>query len=116
MKKLRRTIRKILLENEQYETKILEMFASADPHTVVQAIELGDQVGVLKIITRKELQEGHPFASLAYELEVETDSFAGELALIAPEITDRFYKKANRSNVFVTYSYPRSFQVMVDQR
>ena len=116
MKKLRRTIRKILLENEQYEEKILEMFSSGDAHMVVQAIELADQVGVLKILNRKELQEGHPFASLAYELEVETDSFAGELALIAPDLSNRFYKRANRSTVHVGYRYPRSFTVMVDQR
>ena len=116
MKQLRRTIRKILLENEQYEAKILEMFGSGDAHTVVQAIELADQVGVLKIIKRKELQEGHPFASLAYEFEAQTDSFAGELASIAPELSDRFYKRANRATVFVTYSDNQTFSVMVDQR
>ena len=47
MKRLRKTIRKILLENQQHYEKLAKLICTGDKASVVQAVELAEAVGYI---------------------------------------------------------------------
>ena len=49
MRQLRKTIRRILLENTQFYDKLVDMIMSLDSGNINQAIELGETMGFLEL-------------------------------------------------------------------
>ena len=47
---LRRTIRKILLENADHFNKLSQLLSSDDYETITQAVELGETLGYLEVV------------------------------------------------------------------
>ena len=58
MKQLRRTIRRIILENQQHYEKLATLICTGEKENVVQAVELAEAVGYISSVTYKE-QEWH---------------------------------------------------------
>ena len=54
MKLLRETIRKILLENAQHYAKIVNLVMTCEPESIQQAIELGEVMGYLELLSHDE--------------------------------------------------------------
>ena len=91
MKQLRRTIRKILLENKSHEDKLIEMIATGDAANAIQAFELADAIGLIEIKKFRDLvPQGHPWATHSYTFTCTTSSFRVKLALLAPKVSSGF--------------------------
>ncbi len=115
MKQLRRTIRKILLENKSHEDKLIEMIATGDAANVIQALELADSIGLIEIIKFKDLvPQGHPWATHSYTFTCTTSSFRVELALLAPEVSKGFYSK--KSDILLSVYRNDECHVFVSQK
>ena len=54
MKHLRRTIRKILLENQSHFDKLIALLVSNDNASIIQGIELADAMGYLEEVYHKD--------------------------------------------------------------
>lgn len=84
MKSLRKTIRKILLENKSHYEKIATMLCTGDLDSVKQAIELAETMGYAHRVDYKS----------------KTRTFANQLR--TPQIVHRW-----------TFSVPRDFQTLI---
>ena len=82
MKSLRKTIRKILLENKSHEDKLIEMIASADHESIIQALHLANQIDLIEI-THEEEYERNWRGSYNCKFIVLSETFAGKLKEIA---------------------------------
>ncbi len=115
MKQLRRTIRKILLENESHEDKLIEMIATGDAANVIQALELADAIGLIEIIKFKDLvPQGHPWATHSYTFTCTTKSFLADIAVLAPKVSNGFYSK--KSDILLSVYRNDECHVFVSQK
>ena len=78
MKLLRETIRNILLENESYEDKLIQLFVSADHENIIQALHLADGIDLIEI-TFEEEYERNWRGSYNCKFTVLSETFAGKL-------------------------------------
>ena len=115
MQDLRKMIRQILLENlSAHEQKILDMFASGNADSIVQAIELADAVGIIQVTKRKQLQQGHPNGTFSYDFTCANTSFEAKLCIMAPKLSKGFYR--GKSDVRVSCFRGGNISVTVNQR
>ena len=54
MKQLRKTIRRILLENQQHFEKLAKMIATGEKESIIQALELAEAVGYIGFTEQSE--------------------------------------------------------------
>ena len=113
-RQLRRSIRKMLLENISYEEKIIELFSTGDADIITQAIELASTIGLITVTKEKALPDGNPLATYVWEFKSSTDSFAAALAIMAPDLSKGFYQ--GTSDVSISYYNTGDFTVMVNQK
>ena len=115
MKQLRRTIRKILLENKSHEEKIIEMIATGEAANVIQALSLAEAIGLIEVTEFRDLvPQGHPYATHSYEFSCISSSFRVQLALLAPKVSKGFYRQ--KSDVLVSVYRNNECHIFVDQK
>ena len=106
MKLIRKTIQKILLENESHEAKLITLIASADPENIIQALNLADGVGLIEI-TKEEEYERNWRGSYLCEFTVLAETFAAKLNELAPTISKGYsFGGQFGSNVRLTIDDP----------
>ena len=92
MKQLRRTIRKILLENQSHESKLIELIATGDHENIIQALDLADAIGVIEITHQEEHgTEGNWRGSYNCKFTILSQSFADKLKEIEFALSKGYY-------------------------
>ena len=90
MRSLRKTIRRILLENQSYEDKLIELIASADHESIIQALHLANQIDLIEI-THEEEHERHWRGSYNCKFTILSETFADKLKAIAFSLSKGYY-------------------------
>ena len=90
MKTLRRTIRKILLENESHESKLIELIESGDHDNIIQALSLADTIGLIEI-THEEEYERNWRGSYNCKFNILSETFANKLKAIAFSLSKGYH-------------------------
>ena len=115
MKQLRRTIRKILLENKEYEAKLIEKIATGDAMNVIQALDLAESIGLIEVTEFRDLvPQGHPFATHSYNFTCTSSSFLTELAVLGPKVSNGFYSK--KSDILLSVYRTDECHIFVNQQ
>ena len=110
MKTLRRTIRKILLENQSHESKLIELIASGDHDNIIQALSLADTIGLIEI-THQEEHERNWRGSYNCKFSILSETFANKLKAIAYSLS-KGYHLSHGSNTQLNvsiYNHGKSF-------
>ena len=90
MRLLRNTIRKILLENESHEEKLIQMITSADHESIIQALHLADQIELIQI-THEEEHEQNWRGSYNCKFVILSETFANKLKSIAFSLSKGYH-------------------------
>ena len=90
MKNLKKFIRKILLENELHVAKLIEMIASADHESIIQALHLANQIGLIAI-THEQEHERNWRGSYNCKFTIRSETFGDKLKEIAPVISKGYH-------------------------
>ena len=90
MKSLRKTIRKILLENKSHEDKLIEMITSADHESIIQALHLANQIDLIEI-THEAEHERNWRGSYNCKFMILSETFGDKLKAIAPSLSKGYH-------------------------
>ena len=90
MKTLRRTIQKILLENQSHEEKLISLISSGDHENIIQALELADTLGLIEI-THQEEHERNWQGSYNCKFIIPSETFAKKLKAIAFSLSKGYH-------------------------
>ena len=90
MRLLRKTIQRILLENESHEDKLIQLIASGDHESIIQALHLADQIELIKI-THEEEHEQNWRGSYNCKFVILSETFANKLKSIAFSLSKGYH-------------------------
>ena len=103
-KQLRNTIRKLLLrENASHEDKLATMIGSLDPASIVQALNLGESIGLVEEYSEETREKFHGLFQNKVTIEYETTWTVRLKRSLAEKIEDAIKRNPNPSS-----SYPFS--------
>ena len=111
MKHLRKLVRKILLENKSNEAKLIEMFASADHGSIIQALQLANHVGLIAITHEKE-HERNWRGSYNCKFTILSETFGDKLKEIAFDLS-KGYSLTFGSNTKLTVDDEQNGEVWI---
>ena len=111
MKYLKKLIRNILLENESQEAKLIEMIASADHESIIQALQLANHIGLIAITHEKE-HERNWRGSYNCKFAILSETFSDKLKEIAFNLS-KGYSLTAGSNTKLTVDDQQNGEVWI---